>query len=64
MVQMGTISTLVPLVNPKVELCKDVEINSPGASLKLNYRTISAHRSASNRGMESHYGCLVNFDGG
>ncbi len=25
---------------------------------------VSANRSASNRGMESRYGCYVNFDGG
>ncbi len=31
---------------------------------KLSYRTISAHRAASNRGLESRYGCRVNFDGG
>ncbi len=36
------------------------------APRKNNHRTphkISAHRSASNRGMESRYGCRVNFDG-
>ncbi len=34
---------------------------SPGASYKLDHRTISAHRSASNRGMD---GCCINLDGG
>ncbi len=51
MVQTGALlGPLVLLVSPKVELYEDAGIHSPGASEKLSYRTISAHRSASNRG--------------
>ncbi len=57
MVQVGALlgPLIRPLVSPKVELIEDAG---------LSYRTISAHRSASNRGKESHYGRSINFDGG
>ncbi len=64
MVQTGTLlGPLVRLVSSKVELYEDA-----GGFILLapckNFVTALCPRSASNRGMESRYGCRVNFDGG
>ncbi len=63
MVQTGALlGPLVWLVRPKVELYEDAGDSFSWHLVKIEL--LHDHRLASNRGMESRYGCLIKLDGG